>query len=192
MTFDGTLTPWSYWRGRRSRWSCRSSPIPWSTPHLVNLGITAFRLCIPTEKVPAIRIPKQAIAWLVVDQKTPADDLRAVVRDYLDARPAASWRTFANDVGSRGRAQDQFRSRAAISRTCPTTCTIDHVRLDSVDESHDVVRRLFAQARRGCRRTRAHAPARPRLRRERSDRTSPPADPDRLQQIEHRPWIGRR
>ncbi|MEU8396406.1 acyl-CoA dehydrogenase family protein [Nonomuraea sp. NPDC048892] len=33
---------------------------------------------------------------------TLADDLRAVVRDYLDARPAASWRAFADDVGIAG------------------------------------------------------------------------------------------
>ncbi len=38
----------------------------------------------------------------MVDRVTLADDLRAVVRDYLDARPAASWRTFANDVGIAG------------------------------------------------------------------------------------------
>ena len=38
----------------------------------------------------------------MVEHVTLADDLRAVVRDYLDARPAASWRAFADDVGIAG------------------------------------------------------------------------------------------
>lgn len=38
----------------------------------------------------------------MVERVTLADDLRAVVRDYLDARPAASWRAFADDVGIAG------------------------------------------------------------------------------------------